>query len=62
VAASIRPIRVNMSEVSIALAFGLAALIIPFPDRQGLISRRRGVILLVLYALYLTAVIIKGAG
>jgi cation:H+ antiporter len=62
VAASIHPIRVNMSEVAIALAFGLAALITPFPDRQGLISRKRGIILLILYALYLAAVIIKGAG
>lgn len=62
VAASIHPITVRWDEVAVALFFGLAALIIPFPDRKGLISRNRGVLLLTVYAAYLAAVIYKGAG
>ncbi len=62
VAASIHPIVVRWDEVMVALFFGLAALIIPFPDRKDRISRRRGVLLLVVYVLYVAAVLYKGAG
>ncbi|MBN2200475.1 sodium:calcium antiporter [bacterium] len=62
VAASIHPIVVRWDEVAVALFFGLTALIIPFPDRKDRISRRRGVLLLVVYVMYVAAVLYKGAG
>jgi cation:H+ antiporter len=62
VAAVIFPISVNWREVAVALVFGLLAVVFTFPTRAGFIERRRGVLLLVLYGVYLTAVIYpKGA-
>lgn len=61
-AAVIRPIRVPLADVSIALVAGLAALALSYPGRGGRISRRRGVMLLVLYAGYVAATVLVGAG
>jgi cation:H+ antiporter len=57
VAAIINPIQVRWQEVSVALMCGLLAVLLIFPTSQGFIARRRGVLLLVLYAVYLAAVI-----
>jgi len=43
--------------VAIALVFGFVALVFTYPNRLGFIERRRGVLLLVLYAAYLTAIL-----
>jgi len=57
VAAVIHPIVVDWREVAIALTFGLLALGLAFPASDGLIERRRGVLLLVLYAVYVAALV-----
>jgi len=56
VAAIIHPITVSWREVAIALMFGLVALVFCYPTRDGFIERRRGVLLLLLYAAYLVAI------
>jgi cation:H+ antiporter len=57
VAAIIHPITVAWHEVAIALIFGLVALAFTYPPRNGFIERWRGVLLLVLFAVYLAAII-----
>ena len=61
VAAMIHPITVAWREVAMTLAFGLAALVLAYPTRKGFIDRRRGVLLLVLYAVYLTTILQRQA-
>jgi cation:H+ antiporter len=56
VAAIICPIGVRWQEVGVALVFGVVAVATTYPTGTGLIERRRGFILLVLYAAYLVAV------
>ncbi|MGZ8223907.1 MAG: calcium/sodium antiporter [Methylobacter sp.] len=56
VAAIIYPITVDRREVAITLAFGLVALVLIYPTRQGFIARRRGVLLLMLYAVYIATI------
>jgi cation:H+ antiporter len=58
VAAVIHPIAVDWHELAVALGFGLLAVALTFPTRGGVIERRRGVLLLVLYGMYLSAVIV----
>ena len=57
VAAMIHPITVPWREVAIALVFGLVALVFTYPTRKGFIERRRGVLLLVLYFVYLATIL-----
>jgi cation:H+ antiporter len=57
VAAVICPISVDWRKVAVALVFGLLAVVFTFPTRRGFIERRRGVLLLVLYAVYLAAIL-----
>jgi len=57
VAAIICPITVEWREVAITLMFGLMALVFTYPTRGGFIERRRGVLLLVLYAVYLGTIL-----
>jgi cation:H+ antiporter len=57
VAAIISPIVVGRLEVAAALAFGVAALAIAYPWATGYIGRRRGIALLLLYAVYLGVVL-----
>ena len=57
VAAVIHPITVAWREVAIALAFGFVALVFAYPTRRGFIERRRGILLLVLYAAYLATIL-----
>lgn len=56
VAAIIHPIHADWREVAVALVCGLIALGVTWPPRNGFISRRRGVVLLALYAVYLVAI------
>jgi cation:H+ antiporter len=57
VAAIIHPISVAWREVAITLVFGLVALLFIYPTRKGFIERRRGGLLLVLYAAYLATIL-----
>ena len=57
VAAMIHPIIVPWREVAIALVFGLVALVFAYPTRKGFIERRRGILLLVLYVVYLATIL-----
>ena len=50
-AASIHPIHAPVGTVSVALLFGLLTVLLVFP-RQGLLSRGRGIMLLLGYAVY----------
>jgi cation:H+ antiporter len=56
VAAIIYPITVDRREVAVTLAFGVVALMFTYPTRQGFIGRRRGILLLMLYAVYLATI------
>jgi cation:H+ antiporter len=57
VAALISPIGLTWRQVAVALVFGLLTLACTFPSGRGFIERRRGVLLLVLYVVYLAVVI-----
>jgi cation:H+ antiporter len=57
VAAVIHPIDVEWHEVAVALGFGLAALALAFPWRDGALERRRGFLLLALYVVYVAALL-----
>ncbi len=58
IAAIINPITVAARhEVMLSLAFGLVSLSCAYPPATGFISRRRGWLLLLLYALYLSVVL-----
>ena len=61
IAAIIHPISVARDEALVALAFGIAALLLCYPPRSGFITRRRGVALLLLYSVYLL-VVLRGIG
>lgn len=56
-AATIHPIALGWREVFGALAFGIVALLCCYPPSTGFIERRRGFLLLALYAAYLTTVL-----
>ncbi len=58
VAALIHPIEFEWQEVAIALAFGVLAMLIVFPSRQGRIGRGRGVMLLIVYGVYVGAILL----
>jgi cation:H+ antiporter len=57
IAAIIYPISVNWREVAVALVLGLVAVALTFPTRRGFIERRRGALLLALYAVYLATIL-----
>jgi cation:H+ antiporter len=57
VVAMICPISIDWREVAVALVFGLLAVACTFPIGSGFIGRGRGVLLLILYAVYLGAVL-----
>lgn len=56
-AALICPITVAWRETAITLLFGLVAVVFTYPTRRGFIERRRGILLLVLYAVYLGTIL-----
>lgn len=57
VASLISPITVAWREAATALAIGMLSLVCIVPSRGGFIERRRGALLLVLYAVYLTVIV-----
>jgi cation:H+ antiporter len=52
VAATIHPIRAPLTEVAVALVFGLLTVLLMLP-RAGAIPRRRGLALLAAYAAFI---------
>ncbi len=58
VAAIIRPIRVPLMEVAPALFFGILSLLIALPQRHtGLVRRRQGVLLVLMYSVYVMSLL-----
>lgn len=57
VAAIIHPITVSWREIAATLLFGLVALLVSYPRPKGFIDRKRGILLLMLYLVYLSAII-----
>jgi cation:H+ antiporter len=57
IAAIIHPIVVSWREIALALVFGLVSLACTCPTPAGSIERWRGVLLLILYAFYITIII-----
>lgn len=57
IAAIIHPITVAWREVAVTLMFGFMAVVFTYPTRTGVIERRRGVLLLVLYGAYLVTIL-----
>lgn len=57
----IAPISVNPRDPGIALLFTFLALAIIYPRRTGIIERRQGVLLVVLYGIYLLAIVQRQA-
>jgi len=57
VAALISPITVPWREVSVVLVMGIVSVACILPSRSGFIGRRRGIILLLLYTIYLVVII-----
>jgi len=58
VAATIHPIAIAPASVAVALGFGIAAVVCSLPGRDGWIGRRRGILLVALYCVYVTAVLL----
>ncbi|MFM1802028.1 MAG: hypothetical protein RJA81_1380 [Planctomycetota bacterium] len=57
VASIISPIKVNLNEVIVTLIFGFISIALSFPNASGVITRKRGVLLLVIYLMYMVTVI-----
>lgn len=60
VAAILHPIAIGWQEVFVGLGFGVLTVIATVPGRSGVIARRRGALLLALYAAYLVAILQAG--
>lgn len=54
-AASIHPVRVPFDAIFVALALGIVSLLMLIPGRSELIGRTRGVMLLVVYSVFIVA-------
>lgn len=61
VAATIHPIAVAWREAAVALMFGFVVVALIYPDRTGFIGRQRGLLLLVLYALWIATILQRPA-
>ena len=57
IAAIIHPITVDWREIAVALVFGFVTLALAYPAGKGFLDRRRGFLLLALYAIYLATII-----
>ncbi len=62
VAASIHPIHTPLAEISVTIAFGVAAVLLMIPNRASLITRSRGMLLLTTYVAFLLATIAASRG
>lgn len=56
-AALISPITIVWSEVAIGLLFGMATTLLVLPFRSAVIGRKRGIVLLVIYMLYIALIL-----
>ncbi len=54
---TITPIKIEFGDVAPVLVLGLLAVALTYPPRSGVIDRRRGLMLLAVYAVYLVAVL-----
>lgn len=61
-AAALHPIQADMAEVTAAITFGMAAVLLTIPNRDCLITRGRGLILLSCYASFVLATVAAGRG
>jgi cation:H+ antiporter len=59
VAAIIRPITVSWHTVGIGLGFGVLTVAFLFPGRDGLLTRKRGALLLALYIVYVVTILTR---
>jgi cation:H+ antiporter len=57
-AASVSPIRVDWNEIALSLAFGIVVVLTIVPFRSSVLGRRRGVLLVVLYASSLVSLLL----
>lgn len=57
VAAIVSPISVDWREIAGVLTFGILTVALTYPNSRGLIERRRGALLLTLYAGYLVTIL-----
>jgi len=62
IAASIHPIQIPLAEITVTIVFGVAAVLLMIPNRAGLITRSRGILLLTAYAGFVLATIATGRG
>ncbi|MFZ5605367.1 MAG: sodium:calcium antiporter [Pseudomonadota bacterium] len=60
IAAVIHPIDVPLRDIAATLIFGAVAVVFVYPPRNGFIERRRGVLLLVLYVVYVVTAVQSG--
>lgn len=58
VAGSIEPITSAWRELALTLAFVVVATLAAIPDRRGVLARRRGVVLLAIYASYVATILV----
>ena len=58
VAASIHPIQAPLTEITITIAFGVAAVLLMIPNRADLITRSRGILLIAVYIGFILATLI----
>lgn len=57
IAAIINPIPIKIQEVGVSLLFGFITVAFTYPSSNGTIGRSRGILLLVVYLIYMTTVI-----
>ena len=62
VAANIHPIQSPLTEIAVTIVFGVAAVLLMIPNRAGLITRSRGMLLLTTYVAFVLATIAAGRG
>jgi cation:H+ antiporter len=57
IAAIINPIPIQIQEVAVSLLFGFMTVAFTYPSSNGTIGRSRGILLLVVYLIYMATVI-----
>ncbi len=60
VAAIIQPFKVDFLETATALAFGAIVIFMAWPDKSGRLGRRRGILLIGIYVVYLVTIMQRG--
>lgn len=62
VASSLHPIATPLAEISVTIIFGVTAVLLMVPNRSGLITRGRGLVLLITYCGFVLATVVAGRG